>query len=889
MSFAAAEEEPYIIMMDWPRATAYPKAENNVSVYLTPLSDALTGRYTTDAHFQPLTTNIKRRLNNDAIGKVPISVVYYVADVDDPFAHLFDLPARESWRAAEQQKIDKLRKKRPGAVVYWTRGGYRIIFRCAEPFQIASISDKEAWWARYHAFRRYLFRVADLVVDPTCKDFGRLYRFPRVRRDDEDLNSTILGDPANIEALDAAMLSKCTQDPPDEPISKLNKFVRAELTSAGTAVLSAPNGSRNDALNKKTFALAGYVPKYLSGELLREAMVAAILANGGDEKKDGRKIDEAIAAGIKKPRDIPDGGVGDSTSSSGASRAKRGPAAGAAAPEENEGGRPEAGADDRPIIQITADIHGMTCEASDALGRDPLIFERNDELVHVTRVSRDDVQRSRVIETDDGPRRELVEGTPRIRTVRFATLKERLSAIADFQKWSSKSKEWVPARPDGDVVAALLERGEWAGVPSLRAIVETPTLRPDGSILQGEPGYDAATRLLYAPNAAFPLVPDQPTQADARKAYAMLVDLLADFPHEDDERDSKGRLVKAGSHKAVAIAHAGTLVGRAAITNSGIPMFVYDANTRGSGKTLQTDFVALTTTGRPMPRMTYPHSDEELEKLLAGYALRGATLFCLDNVTRPLGGGPLDKILTARDLVELRVLGRNYVPTLIWLAVASATGNNVGFQADTSRRVLVSRLESLETRPETRTDFKQTDLLGYVLANRPAIVVALLTILRAYFVAGRPDMGCGTWGSFEQWAALIAQAIVFAGGADPMRARAEADANPEEDAFAAFLRAMQRKLAADGHERDTFAAADVKEWLYPELSRPTDDLAREVREAVETLCGRAPPSAVSNVLGLKLRKYRDRVFEVGDTRLRLIKDGEHAKSARWAIREVGRA
>jgi hypothetical protein len=61
---------------------------------------------------------------------------------------------------------------------------------------------------------------------------------------------------------------------------------------------------------------------------------------------------------------------------------------------------------------------------------------------------------------------------------------------------------------------------------------------------------------------------------------------------------------------------------------------------------------------------------------------------------------PLD--LTAGDTVELRVLGKSEVPTLRWRAVAMATGSNVAIAGDTSRRVLISRLESPLENPEDR-------------------------------------------------------------------------------------------------------------------------------------------------------------------------------------------
>jgi hypothetical protein len=41
--------------------------------------------------------------------------------------------------------------------------------------------------------------------------------------------------------------------------------------------------------------------------------------------------------------------------------------------------------------------------------------------------------------------------------------------------------------------------------------------------------------------------------------------------------------------------------------------------------------------------------------------------------------------------------------------------------------------------PEERTGFKYPDLLGYVTSNRGELLAAVLTILRASFVAGKPD------------------------------------------------------------------------------------------------------------------------------------------------------
>ncbi len=478
---------PLVPVFAWKSANGYPKPQNNVAVDLMPLGQALARPYyTTDAHFAAYTTTEARRLNNAAVGQVPIAMVYLVADVDDPVAHRLGIDARDEWRAVEEEKIAKFRAKHPGVIIYGTNGGYRSISGC-EPFPIATPEDAKAWWDVYLRFVKYLRDQFGIIADPACKDFGRLFRLPSVRRDGVQIEGPLAGDPHNIERFDMSRL----------PQSKTaHPFVRAAFKKAVKAVRTAKNGARNATLNREAFGLGGFVASGHLDEIeVTDALLDAIVDhNGGDITKDSTKIVSAINAGKQQPREPP-----QPTSLPGASRAKRGPAAGAAAPEMKRGTEQDPAleerlGDGRPEIRISSEVMEMTSQASAALQGDPTIYKRNDQLVHVTHTTREEVESSRVVDTDDGPRRELVEGTPRIRIVQFPTLKERLSAVAQFLKYDSRRKEkWVPARPDGDVVAALLARGEWKDVRHLRGIVETPTLRPDGSILQGEPRYDAAT------------------------------------------------------------------------------------------------------------------------------------------------------------------------------------------------------------------------------------------------------------------------------------------------------------------------------------------------------------------------------------------------------------
>lgn len=102
--------------------------------------------------------------------------------------------------------------------------------------------------------------------------------------------------------------------------------------------------------------------------------------------------------------------------------------------------------------------------------------------------------------------------------------------------------------------------------------------------------------------------------------------------------------------------------------------------------------------------------------------------------------------------------------------------------------------------PEDRTTFQHPSLLAYVRAQRQRLVVAALTVLRAFFVAGRPAHGGTRMGSFEAWDDLIRSAVIWAGLGDPAsaedpesgRGRVRAEADDDTEDLAGLLAALDR-------------------------------------------------------------------------------------------------
>lgn len=474
-----------------------------------------------------------------------------------------------------------------------------------------------------------------------------------------------------------------------------------------------------------------------------------------------------------------------------------------------DGGGPD---EPRPAIVISTDEHLVNDLAVAALARDPEVYQRANVLVTILR---DDAARNRAILRPPG--------SPRIAALPLPRLREKLTRWASWrrpQRNRDGDEQAIPAHPPEWAVAGVAARGSWPEIRAIEAITEAPAIRPDGTILD-RPGYDEATGLLYEPNAPFPPIPPRPTEADARRAADALLELVTDFPFAGDD------------HRAAWLAAALTPLARFAIPGP-CPLFLIDANTPGTGKSKLTDIVAMIATGRAMPRTAYPDSDDEMRKRITSVALAGDRLMLLDNIAGTFGGSALDGALTGTTWRD-RILGRSEMTAELPLfTVWYATGNNIAVRGDVIRRVIPCRLESPEERPEERRDFTiKGDLLEHVRRERPRLVSAVLTLLRAHAAAGRPDGGLAPLGSYEAWSRVVRCAVHWATGRDPCRTNDEfRAADPEALARTALIEGWLELPEAEAGYTAAAALELVKEnparyqklrEVFMEWSR-TDDL-----------------------------------------------------------------
>jgi len=498
-------------------------------------------------------------------------------------------------------------------------------------------------------------------------------------------------------------------------------------------------------------------------------------------------------------------------------------------PPADGGPRGDPG-DQPPVITITTAEHLVIDQAVAALAVDPNVYQRSNFLMTLLR---DFVPKDRVILRPPG--------SPRITPLPLPRLRELLTKWARWEKVrkTQGDDERVPAHPPDWAVAGVAARGAWPEVRPIEAVTETPVLRRDGTILD-RPGYDERTALLFEPNAAFPAIPPRATQDDASHAAETLLKLVVDFPFAGD------------GDRAAWLAALLTPLARFAIAGP-CPLFLVDANTPGTGKSKLTDIVAIVSTGRSMPRTAYPDANDEMNKRITSIALAGDRLMLLDNIATTFGGSALDTALTGMTWRD-RILGRSEMTAELPLfTVWYATGNNVVIKGDVKRRIVPCRLETREERPEERQDFTiEGDLLAHVLRERPRLVAAALTILRAHAAAGSPACGLTPMGSYEAWSRVVRDAVYWAIGCDPCSTRKRLESSDPE--------AMARAAVIDGwlelpHGRTgTTAASALK------LVRDQPDRYEKLHDAfMEWSRNDVLPSARS--LGMRLKALKGRVID----------------------------
>lgn len=438
-----------------------------------------------------------------------------------------------------------------------------------------------------------------------------------------------------------------------------------------------------------------------------------------------------------------------------------------------------------------------------------------------------------------------------------------LSQIANFMQFNKNTQEYKPIACGEHIARYFLSKQEWE-LPVLTGIISAPTLRADGTILN-EPGYDKQSGLLLLSSENFEKIPTDPSEEDAKEALSTLLNVLKDFPFEND------------ISCAVAIAAILTALTRKAMSTA--PLFGFSAPKMASGKSLLADVVSLIATGKPNSVISQAENETEEKKRLLGILMEGDPIVCYDNIERPFGGSSLCSILTQREYKD-RKLGVNESRTVLTQVTFLATGNNLSFIGDTSTRVLLCNLDPQVERPEERTF--DVNLHLFIPLHRASLIRAGITIVRAYIVAGKPQQDIQPFGRFEEWSDFIRSPLIWLGMDDPCESRKEIeDADP--------VRISLGKLFHYWHELFGSRAIKVKEAITVVNTLQINDeneydpqIVEEFKDVVLEVAENKKGGADARKLAARLRKYKNRI-EQG---YRLEQRGQSQKTFLWSVRKI---
>jgi hypothetical protein len=513
----------------------------------------------------------------------------------------------------------------------------------------------------------------------------------------------------------------------------------------------------------------------------------------------------------------------------------------------------------RPELDVT--------NSSDALnhlihetGQGPMsgLYNRGGQLVFTPRIGEEGYRElSEVTAGDeDGPAQVRPVDTTRLQAVLHQRYHLTRTKVDKKTGEVTVTDVLFPREPAAQALASI---DVMPNLPRLTGVVHMPVVRADGSLLD-QPGYDTGTGLLHLPlpSVTIPAIPEQPTRADIAAARATLLDLLEGFPFESDH------------HRANYLCALLTPAIKA-IVPPPYPLLLIDAPQRGSGKTLLGKTLILIHGG--VLRSAFPEGEAEVRKSLTSIlSTTTGTIVLFDNVTGVINSATLDGLLTSSHDTD-RELGRTQMVNLVNDRVWLISGNNIQIGGDLDRRSLTCRIDAGMEHPERRTEFTIPNLGAHVRDHHGEIIAAILTLVRAWIVAGKPTNPLDRTDDYGPLIATV-NGILDHVGIDGVVGHPDTKrdgADPEQDEWGGFLHALRDRFGTS-----PFTVSDIVNAASELAGITYDSLPGDIGERLER--GNRSSAGKSLSLWMKNRAHRfcDGLAVTPAT-------GGRAKTTRWKV------
>ncbi|MBA2397065.1 MAG: hypothetical protein H0V70_30455 [Ktedonobacteraceae bacterium] len=462
------------------------------------------------------------------------------------------------------------------------------------------------------------------------------------------------------------------------------------------------------------------------------------------------------------------------------------------------------------------------------------------------------------------------EGKPLIEDLDEALLLFEMARAANFLSYNQARQAYSPTYPPVALARHILSAKSWR-FPALRGITEVPVVRDDGTILD-QPGYDPQAKLIYLPHPdlVIPAIPTNPTPQEVEEARNFAWKYFEEFAYEtrSDGANAFGLLL--------------TTVTRSLY--GAVPMAAIDATKQGSGKGLLSKGIAYVAQGRSAAAMVPPSDENEWRKTLTSQLVEGNLLISLDNVDGLLYSSTLASFLTA-DVWTARLLGTMNSPEMPQRSMIMCNGNNLQLGGDIPRRSYRIRMDAGVSKPWMRNKFTYSPLIKFIRQDRGKIIASLLTMARAWIVAGRPAPATPlpALADFTGWCEVIGGILAFA----------------DVDGFLENLNQLYEETDTDGPQWAAFleywhaTALGTKKYTAAQIVekiKQDADFASSLPEPLAGLPLQEPKEvkAFSIKLGRALQKRKGTPYGASNYRLNKSED-THSKQKLWSVSDAPQA
>jgi hypothetical protein len=314
-------------------------------------------------------------------------------------------------------------------------------------------------------------------------------------------------------------------------------------------------------------------------------------------------------------------------------------------------------------------------------------------------------------------------------------------------------------------------------LPELKAVnrVRLPVFSDEKRLDLLPRGFDASTGIFTVGDCEYDL------NIEAEDARTWLSELTAAFPWNDDKGLSFG--VWVSCCLSLFCTH---------LTGGRAPMFLFDANLEGSGKSLLAKIPLYTILGEVGNTTFRSDNATKFDNELDSLAVSGAQAVFFDNLEGWIKSPELDAWLTS-PWREGRVFHTQSRFRVSVRAVTVMTGNKIKFSKnDTQRRTLISSLQATERANERELPTGVKPLTDRRLRT-PEFRARFLGCLYALVKSWIEDYGSGpsqdgTWNgcvralsSYEDWSEVVPCIVRTQFGIDPLKPSEAADVGAVEE------------------------------------------------------------------------------------------------------------